>query len=87
MQHADLKLALIEKIIQENKLSRLQAIDELLAGFRKEQEDHSRIVGYHPNGTRITKKELILRISNALEDIDNGHLITTDQLETESEKW
>jgi hypothetical protein len=87
MLHAEIKLGLIEKILQESKLARLQAVDELLTGFRKEQEDHSRIVGYHPNGSRVSKKDLIQRIASALEDLDNGHLITTDQLENESEKW
>lgn len=83
----DLKLALIEKILAENKMSHLQAIQQLLADQLHTVQDHSRIVGLHPNGTRISKKALLERIRFSLQDIDEGRVTPIDSLENESEQW
>jgi hypothetical protein len=87
MNANDIKLELIQWILSEKKAANLQAVQQLISDFKKKSEESQKIVGYRPNGTSVTKKQLTDFILQALHDIDEGLIIETDKVEQESEQW
>ena len=75
------KLQLIEKLTQIEDIDIIEQVRELL------NQKGNQVVGYGINGTPITRKQLIRRIEEAEERIDNGEYITQEDLEKESQNW
>jgi hypothetical protein len=74
------KLRLIEELARIQDIHIIEQIKQLL----KRQNP---VVGYGINGNAITRKQLIKRIEDAEQRIDNGEYITQEDLEKESENW
>ena len=45
------------------------------------------VVGYHPDGTPITKLELLKDIKEAEEQIEKGKCLSIEELEREAKDW
>jgi hypothetical protein len=45
------------------------------------------VVGYHPNGTPITKLELLNDVKEAEEQIEKGKCLSIEELEREAKDW
>ncbi len=75
------KLHLIEELAKIQDIRLIVKIKELL--MRKNDP----VVGYEITGAPITRKQLIKRIEEAEQRIDNGEYVTQEDLERESENW
>lgn len=75
------KLHLIEELAKIQDIRLIVQIRELL--MRKNDP----VVGYEITGAPITRKQLIKRIEEAEQRIDNGEYVTQEDLERESENW
>ena len=75
------KLYLIEQLTKLQDTKIIQQIKELLSSQSEP------IAGYKPTGEPITKSELIARAKASNKDIEEGRLISIDDLEEESKNW
>jgi hypothetical protein len=75
------KLHLIEELARIQDIHIIEQIKELL------MQKSNPVVGYEITGVPITRKQLIQRIEEAEQRIDNGQHTTQEDLEKESENW
>lgn len=75
------KLYLIEQLTRLQDTKIIQQIKELLSSQSEP------LAGYKPTGESITKSELIARAKASNKDIEDGRLISIDDLEKESKNW
>jgi len=75
------KLHLIEELARIQDIRIIEQIKQLL------KKKNNPIVGYEIDGAPITRKQLIKKIDEAENRIDNGEYISQEDLEKESENW
>lgn len=79
------KEALKEKIIEylaDADEILISQVNDLICAYQK-----SIIVGYRPDGTAITKEQLLTDIKIAEQQIKEGKYITAEDLKEEIKKW
>jgi hypothetical protein len=75
------KLYLIEQLARLEGTRIIQQIKDLLSSQSEP------IVGYKPGGEPITKSELMARAKASNKAIEEGRVISIEDLEKESENW
>lgn len=75
------KLFLIEQLLHTDDVKVLAEVRELLI------KRINPIVGYEPNGTPITRQELISKLEIAEQQFKRGEYQTIEDVEKESEDW
>jgi hypothetical protein len=75
------KLYLIEQLARLEDTRIIQQIKDLLSSQSEP------IVGYKPGGEPITKSELMARAKASNKAIEEGRVISIEDLEKESENW
>ena len=75
------KLHLIEELARVQDIQIIEQIKQLL------KQKNNPVVGYKINDEPITRKQLIKRIEEADERINNGEYTSHEDLEKESENW
>ncbi|MFN8863401.1 MAG: hypothetical protein ACK5W1_03735 [Flavobacteriales bacterium] len=81
------KLQIIEWVTRQDKAGSLLKVLSLIGQLDNETVDGARIMGYRKGGAIVRGKELSDSLSEGLTDIQNGNLISLDQIESESEQW
>ncbi|MFO0360997.1 MAG: hypothetical protein ACK500_04160 [Flavobacteriales bacterium] len=81
------KLQIIEWVTRQDKAGSLLKVLSLIGQLDNETVDGARIMGYRKGGAIVRGKELSDSLSEGLEDMKNGNLISMDQIESESEQW
>ena len=79
MDLASEKLQLIEQLVQVDDVHLLEEIKQLL----KDRE----AVGYKPDGTPITHKDIISRAETSDKAIEQGDVVNLKDLEEEASSW
>ena len=87
MNYPELKLEMIDWILKDNNLNHLQDVHALMNRLNKNLQDSERIIGFTPNGSKVSKKMLIERIKDSIADIEAGRLIEGEKFEHDSEQW
>ncbi|WP_245189748.1 hypothetical protein [Lunatimonas salinarum] len=75
------KLYLIEQLARLEDIEIIQQIKDLLSSQKEP------IAGYKPDGSPITRSELIARARDSNKAIKEGKLTSIEDLEKESENW
>lgn len=73
------KLKVVQMILSLDQETIINKIDKML--------ENEMIVGYTVDGKPLTKKEYNLRLAIAEKQIENGEIISQEDLEKESESW
>ncbi|MFN8698648.1 MAG: hypothetical protein ACK5XQ_04915 [Flavobacteriales bacterium] len=81
------KLQISEWVTRQDKAGNLLKVLSLIGQLDNETVDGARIMGYRKGGAIVRGKELSDSLSEGLEDMKNGNLISMDQIESESEQW
>jgi len=76
------KLQLIEQLIQLQDISIIQKVKEVL-----QSPDEEKVVGYNPDGSVITKPDLISRAEVANKAIMEGRTKSIDQVRANMKSW
>ncbi|OQX80558.1 MAG: hypothetical protein B6D61_01850 [Bacteroidetes bacterium 4484_249] len=64
-----------------------QFLNMVYALVKDNTKNSDMVVGYHPDGTPITKLEFVNDIKEAEEQIERGEYLTIEKLEKEAENW
>ena len=75
------KLYLIEQLARLEDIKIIHQIKDLLSSQKEP------IAGYKPDGGSITRSELVARARDSNKAIKEGRVISTQDLEKESENW
>lgn len=73
------KLKVVQMILSLDQETIINKIDKIL--------ENEMVVGYTVEGKPLTKKEYNLRLDIAEKQIENGEVISQENLEKESESW
>ncbi|MBV6641824.1 MAG: hypothetical protein KI791_13965 [Cyclobacteriaceae bacterium] len=76
------KLHLIEQLARLQDISIIQKVKEVLQGA-----DDGKAVGYNPDGSIITKSDLISRAEASDQAIKEGRTKSIDQVRTNMKSW
>jgi hypothetical protein len=81
------KLELIEWIVRQEKMERLESLFNAMRSTDQHEQDKSKLVGYRVKGQPVTKEMLIAAIQQSLAQITDGECVALNDLEKESEQW
>ena len=69
----EVKIRLIEKLIHTED-------DEILMQIQDILDNHNTVLGSRPDGTPVTKQDIIDRVDKAQEDLNQGRVISHSQV-------
>lgn len=76
------KLHLIEQLIRLQDADVIQKVKDILQG-----SDEGRVIGYNPDGSIITKSDLIARAEISNQAIKKGSTKSIDQVRANMKSW
>lgn len=81
------KLQLIEWILKQDQTASLKPLKEAITAMEQDVADTNRIVGQRSRGLRVTRKQLVERLIEAIRTLDEMPLVSLETLEQDSDKW
>ncbi len=87
MELQAIKLELIKLLLETDEKSILEKVRKLLSTQKNGAKSVEDAVGYQPDGSPITKEQLLKRIEESEEAIRKGEVISMEDLMKESENW
>lgn len=87
MDSNSIRLNIIQWVLQEDDEERLARLASLVEDLRFEHSSASEVLGVRPNGTEVTKAELLRCIRLAEEQAERGEVMSLDELIKTAENW
>ena len=87
MELQTIKLELIKMLLETEEKSILEKVRKILSPQKNGSKPVEGAVGYQPDGSPITKEQLLKRIEESEEAIRKGEIISMEDLMKESENW
>jgi hypothetical protein len=81
------KLAIISWVANEKDPQTLKRLHELVTDIEYERASDTKVIGFRMNGTKIYKSRFIQGIRQSEAGVENGELLSIDDLEKQSENW
>ncbi|MFM1932042.1 MAG: hypothetical protein RL226_1345 [Bacteroidota bacterium] len=83
----DLKLRLIEFIINEKSNEALMQVEDLVKRISYDEDSRQKVIGSRPNGVKVIKSEFEDCLLRTLIDVNNGEYISLEELDKRSQTW
>ncbi|MDZ4750139.1 MAG: hypothetical protein SGI87_00895 [Flavobacteriales bacterium] len=87
MATAKEKLDIIEWIVQQDDVAVLKKFQDLIQQLESEKFSNTKVIGQKPNGTRVSRTELVNTFDLALRQYREGQILTLEELDDLSETW
>jgi hypothetical protein len=81
------KLDIIEWVIQQEDLDSFKKIKALIQQLESEKFSNAKVIGQKPNGTRVSRTELVNNFELAMRQYKAGETLTLEELDELSENW
>lgn len=81
------KLDIIEWVIQQDDLESFKRLKSLIQQIESEKFSNAKVIGQKPNGTRVSRTELVNNFELAMRQFKEGRTLTLEELDELSENW
>jgi hypothetical protein len=87
MASAREKLDIIEWVVQQDDLEIFKRLKSLIQQIESEKFSNAKVIGQKPNGTRVSRTELVNTFELAMRQFKEGQTLTLEELDELSENW
>jgi hypothetical protein len=81
------KLDIIEWVLQQDDFESFKRIKSLIEQIESEKFSNAKVIGQKPNGTRVSRTELVNNFELAMRQFKEGQTLTLEELDELSENW
>jgi glutaredoxin 2 len=81
------KIDIIEWIVRQDDPAVLKKIIDTIEAWEAEMFSNAKVIGQKPNGTRVSRTELVQSFDEAIAQFRKGMVISLEDFESASETW